>query len=163
MLCCQTHGAQSWMTFRGFCLTETKEGELWGISCLHTHSHTENNASYKFVWAVLEEWCKGRPLHHIKQRPTESQTRFDILICTPSRISLYPKLKCMCYDLISQTLAADNKTKWFHKSTACLLWAMTAWFLKSSVKNFAQQGFYQAIYLIYHPAPVKRSPQTTGQ
>lgn len=116
----------------------------------HTHSHTENNASYEFVWAVLED---GLPLHHIKQRPTESQTRFDILICTPSRISLYPKLKCMCYDLISQTLAADNKTKWFHKSTARLLWAMTAWFLKSSVKNFAQQGFYQAIYLIYHPAP----------
>lgn len=26
------------------------------------------------------------------------------------------KLKCMCCDLISQTLAADNKTKWFHKS-----------------------------------------------
>lgn len=49
-----------------------------------------------------------------------------------------PKLKSMCYDLISQTLAPDNKTKWFHKSPEERRNSspvMTAWFFSPEIQR----------------------------
>ena len=59
MLCCQKHGAHSWMTFWGFCLTETKEkgcDESHVCVCTHTncYSCSQSKVPYVYAWQPWE-------------------------------------------------------------------------------------------------------------
>lgn len=63
---------------------------------------------------------------------------------TPSLAGFTPKLERTCSDRISQTLTADNKTKWFHKSQREQIACYERWqhdFSKIQCEEFCAAGF----------------------